>query len=106
MVCSVRVPSLTHTHTHHNNARTHTQNRYLFRRLKCVHVYECLSHGRQWWFSLHLTTDTRYTLRDMQISTQPRNNGPDPYWWKHGAGHPCVLAVGWSSLCSSLSGGG
>ena len=66
---------------------------YLFRRLKCVHVYECLSHGRQWWWSLHLTTDTRYTLRDMQPSTKPRRT-PFPYWWKLGAGSPYPQGVG------------
>jgi len=45
---------------------------YLFRRLRCVHIYECVSHGREWYYSLHLTTDCRYTLRDMQPSTSIR----------------------------------
>ena len=75
---------------------------YLFRRLKCVHVYECLSHGRQWWYSLHLTTDTRFTLRDMQISTAPRQNGPDPYWWERGSGVPYPSGVS-ESLCNDHS---
>lgn len=45
---------------------------YLFRRLRCVHIYECVSQGREWWFSLHLTSDTRYCLREMQPSWQNR----------------------------------
>ena len=45
---------------------------YLFRRLRCVHVYECVSQGREWWYSLHLTTDHRYTLREMQPSAKDR----------------------------------
>ncbi len=32
---------------------------YLFRRLKCLHVYECVTHGRDWYYVLHLTTDCR-----------------------------------------------
>ena len=45
---------------------------YLFRRLRCLHVYECISHGRQWWYSLHMSTDYRFTLRDMQPSRKSR----------------------------------
>jgi hypothetical protein len=45
---------------------------YLFRRLRCVHVYECISQGREWFFSLHLTTDTRFTLRELQPSMRDR----------------------------------
>eukprot|EP00750_Incisomonas_marina_P014138 INCI17609.11.p1 GENE.INCI17609.11~~INCI17609.11.p1 ORF type:complete len:5029 (+),score=1065.32 INCI17609.11:298-15384(+) len=65
---------------------------YLFRRLKCVHVYECLTHGRQWWWSLHLTTNAKFTLRDMQPSTKPRRV-PFPYWWQLGAGSPYPQGV-------------
>lgn len=60
---------------------------YVFRRLRCVHVYECVTHGHQWWWTLHLTTDARYTLRDMQPSTDDRRM-PPPYWWARGSGKP------------------
>ena len=60
---------------------------YLFRRLRCLHVYECVSHAHQWWWTLHLTTDVRYTLRDMHPSIQDRSR-PPPYWWARGAGKP------------------
>lgn len=43
---------------------------YIFRRLRCVHVYECVSQGREFWWTLHLTTDARFTLREMQPSLQ------------------------------------
>jgi hypothetical protein len=46
---------------------------YLFRRLRCIHVYECVSQGREWWYSLHMTTDYRYTFRDLQPSARDRN---------------------------------
>jgi hypothetical protein len=46
---------------------------YLFRRLRCVHVYECVSQGREWWYSLHLSTDYRFCLREMQPSKINRN---------------------------------
>ena len=36
---------------------------YLFRRLRCVHVYECLSQARRWWWSLHLATDALLPAR-------------------------------------------
>jgi hypothetical protein len=45
---------------------------YVFRRLKCLHIYECLSHGRQWWFSLHLSTDIRYCMKELQPNVQNR----------------------------------
>ena len=60
---------------------------YVFRRLRCIHIYECVSQGREWWFSLHLTTDTRYCLRDMQPSFQNRQvQYPD--WWVNASGSP------------------
>jgi hypothetical protein len=46
---------------------------YLFRRLRCLHVYECVSQGREWWYTLHMTTDTRYSLKEMQPSFKNRN---------------------------------
>ena len=46
---------------------------YLFRRLRCLHVYECVSQGREWWYSLHMTTDSRYCLRELLPSVEPRN---------------------------------
>lgn len=66
---------------------------YVFRRLKCVHVYECLSHGREYWYCLHLTTDHRFTLREMQPSSADRMS-QYPDWWIRGsgAGYPAPLA--------------
>ena len=60
---------------------------YLFRRLRCVHVYECLSQARRWWWSLHLATDARFCLRELQPSTGARKE-PFPPWWRRGAGSP------------------
>ena len=60
---------------------------YIFRRLKCVHVYECVSHGREWWYTLHLSSDVRFCLKDLQPSKENRRN-PYPSWWKYGAGKP------------------
>ena len=45
---------------------------YLFRRLRCVHVYECVSHGREWWFTHHLSSDSRYSLNELQRNKKPR----------------------------------
>ncbi len=45
---------------------------YLFRRLRCLHIYECVSQGREWWYSLHLTTDYRFAMRELQPSTDDR----------------------------------
>jgi hypothetical protein len=61
---------------------------YVFRRYKCVHVYECISHGREFWFSLHLTTDNRYTLLDLQPSLKQKIKADPPDWWLRGAGAP------------------
>jgi len=58
---------------------------YLFRRLRCVHVYQAVSHGRRFWWTLHLSTDVRYTLRELQPSFGTRMHPPPP-WWKRGAG--------------------
>lgn len=60
---------------------------WIHRRLKCVQIFECVSQGRQWWFTLHLTTDSRYCLRDLQPSCDPRKE-PYPAWWERGAGSP------------------
>lgn len=75
---------------------------YLFRRLRCAHVYECISAARNWWFALHLATDVRFSLCELQPSAAPRY-APLPAWWKRGAGAPypqvrfCPLAVGTAS---------
>ena len=61
---------------------------YVFRRFKCVHMYECISHGREFWFSLHLTTDNRYTLMDLQPSLKKNIKADPPDWWLRGAGAP------------------
>ena len=65
---------------------------YLFRRLRCVHVYECISHGRQWWYMLHLSTDFRFALRELQPATEDREK-PYPPWWERGAGRPYPFGV-------------
>jgi hypothetical protein len=65
---------------------------YLFRRLRCVHVYECVSQGRQWWYTLHLTTDARFCLRELQPFTG-RRNAPYPAWWAKGAGDAYPMGV-------------
>eukprot|EP00808_Paulinella_micropora_P006835 g75373.t1 len=58
---------------------------YVFRRLKTVHVYECLTHGRQFYWSLHMATDNRYCLKDGQPSAEKRIL-PYPDWWQNGFG--------------------
>ena len=45
---------------------------YVFRRLRCLHIYEILSHGREWWFSLHYTTDSRFSLLELAQETKDR----------------------------------
>jgi len=55
---------------------------YVFRRWKCVHVYEAVSHGRVWNYTLHLTSDSRYCLREMQPYTGDRRK-PMPEWFKY-----------------------
>lgn len=45
---------------------------YVLKHLKCVHVYECIARGRQWWYSLHMTTDVRFTLREMDFDLSDR----------------------------------
>jgi hypothetical protein len=45
---------------------------YLFRRLRCLHLYECVSQGREWWYTLQMTTDYRFTLREMDPSDKDR----------------------------------
>jgi hypothetical protein len=65
---------------------------YLFRRLRVVHVYECVSNGREWWYTLHMTTDCRYALREMQPSARDRKvQYPD--WWIRGSGDPYPMSV-------------
>ena len=54
-------------------------------------MYECVSQGRQWWYSLHMTTDARFTLRDMQPDFGNRR-APYPDWWQYGAGSPYPMA--------------
>jgi len=76
---------------------------YLFRRLRCVHVYECVTHGRQWWWSLHLTTDARLCLRELQPTTAARMQ-PFPKWWSRGAGKAYPNGVS-GSLLNKVQGG-
>ena len=60
---------------------------YLFRHYRCVQVYECVSHARQFWYTLHFASDCRYSLRHLQPSIGDRIH-PSPAWWKRGAGVP------------------
>ena len=60
---------------------------YLFRRLKCLHVYECVTQGREWFYSLHLTTDTRFCLRELDRDDKKRRV-QHPSWWVNAGGHP------------------
>lgn len=65
---------------------------YLFRRLRCMHIYEVVSQGREWWWSLHLTTDYRFTLREMeQNGDQRQNQFPD--WWVKASGAPYPMGL-------------
>lgn len=64
----------------------------VFRRRRCVHVYELISRGREWWWSMHLSTDVRFSLAELQPSAS-RRAAPFPAWWKHGAGAPYPVGV-------------
>ena len=65
---------------------------FLFRRLKCLHVYECVTQGRQWWFSLHMTTDLRYSFHELDPNSADRNvQYPD--FWIRGGGSPYPRGV-------------
>ena len=73
---------------------------YIFRSYRCVQVFECVSHARQYWFVLHLSTDCRYSLRHLQPETRSLIN-PLPSWWQRGGGDPYPNGVS-SRLCSNL----
>eukprot|EP00808_Paulinella_micropora_P008730 g77250.t1 len=75
---------------------------YVFRRLKCVHVYECISHGRQWWWALHLASDVRYSLKKGQPFTGVRRQ-PFPTWWQRGFGKPYPMAPS-GNLANDITG--
>jgi thiol-disulfide isomerase/thioredoxin len=74
---------------------------YLFRTYRCVHVYECISHARQYWYALHMTSDARYSLRHLQPNLGDRTNPPPPFW-KRGAGVPYPKGVS-GKLVSNIS---
>ena len=71
---------------------------------RCLHIYECVSHGREYFWTLHLTTDTRYTLQDMQPSSADRI-APYPAWWERGSGSPYPSGGPGDALCTNLSTG-
>ena len=77
---------------------------YLFRAFKCLHIYECVSHGREYFWVLHLTTDTRYTLKDMQPDDSDRR-APYPAWWERGSGSPYPSGPPGGALCTNLMSG-
>lgn len=74
---------------------------YIFRRLRCVNVFEIVSQGREWWFTMHLTTDYRYGLTELDVTDSYRKDSLGnlsckskfPNWWIRGAGsgYPCGL---------------
>ena len=74
---------------------------YIFRAYRCVQVYECVSHARQHWYVLHLSTDCRFALRHLQPETRSLVH-PLPAWWQRGGGEPYPRGVS-SRLCSNLS---
>ena len=74
---------------------------YIFRSYRCVQVFECVSHARQYWYVLHLSTDCRYSLRHLQPETRSLVN-PLPAWWQRGGGDPYPNGVS-SRLCSNLN---
>ena len=55
-------------------------------------MYECVSQGREWFYSLHLATDNRFALRDMQPSAHHRDK-QYPDWWIRGAGVPYPTGI-------------
>eukprot|EP01038_Epipyxis_sp_PR26KG_P004458 gene4458-6304_t len=73
---------------------------YLFRRLRCVHIYECISHGREWWFTLHLTTDNRFCHHYLQPSSDNRRS-QYPDWWIRAGGHPYPAGLQ-AYLCNNI----
>lgn len=74
---------------------------YIFRAWKCVHVYECICMGKEIWYALHLTTDHRYTLREMRPNVENRPYQL-PKWWVHGSGVAYPTAAG-DPIVSELS---
>ena len=73
---------------------------YVFRSYRCVQVFECVSHARQFWFVQHLSTDCRYSLRHLQPETH-NLVVPLPQWWQNGGGQAYPRGVT-SKLCSTL----
>lgn len=59
----------------------------VFKKLAMVQVFNVISHGRRFYRVLEYTTDCRYTLRELQPSTDDRRS-PWPQWERFGAGHP------------------
>jgi len=54
---------------------------------RSVHCYDLVSHGRRFYRSLVYTSDSRYTLHEMQPSAGDRS-ASWPSWERHGSGHP------------------
>ena len=65
---------------------------YIFRSYRCVQVYECVSHARQYWFVMHLSTDCRFSQRHLQHETRGLVQ-PFPAWWQRGGGEPYPMGV-------------
>lgn len=62
-----------------------------------------MSLGREYWYGLHLTTDHRYTLREMQPSADNRDT-QYPDWWVRGSGKPYPTGHPRNSvICASLN---
>lgn len=85
----------------------------VFKKLAMVQVFNVVSHGRRFYRVLEYTSDARYTLREMQPSTEDRRS-PWPQWERFGVGHPyddhwgnplsCVITRSRDHNCN-LSGG-
>ena len=73
---------------------------YIFRSFRCVQVFECVSHARQYWFVQHLSTDCRFSLRHLQPETRSLVS-PLPAWWSNGGGDAYPRGIQ-PKLCSNL----
>lgn len=99
--------------TKHHSCTFFNTEIFVFRSLEMVQVYHVTSHGRRFYRVLEYTSNTKFTLRDMQPSIKDRQQ-PWPSWERHGAGHPyqdhwdnplsCVITRG-SEFPQNLSGG-
>lgn len=60
-------------------------------------VFDLTSHGRRIYRSLIFTTDSRFSLRDMQPSFKDRDFLWQP-WERHAVGHPLQEVAGMANV--------